>query len=178
MKSDSISTIMTKNVVCVSHQQKIVDVKHIYEKSNFHHHIPVTKNNKLVILPDFLTKIEFKNLKKIELNYSINTSFSDAYRFVNQFYIQAYNSVFKGNETLENELYHSLRLRYNQFKMYRGISIYANINYTKKIRGIKNAVNYQGINQYLSPLLIKNQDEKWSFNGNLEKKISVTNFFN
>ena len=60
MKSDSISTIMTKNVVCVSPQQKIVDVKHIYEKSNFHHHIPVTKNNKLVgmvSLIDFMYRI-------------------------------------------------------------------------------------------------------------------------
>lgn len=61
MKSDSISTIMTKNVVCVSPQQKIVDVKHIYEKSNFHHHIPVTKNNKLVgmvSLIDFMYRIK------------------------------------------------------------------------------------------------------------------------
>ena len=60
MKSDSISTIMTKNVVCVSPQQKIVDVKHIYEKSNFHHHIPVTQNNKLVgmvSLIDFMYRI-------------------------------------------------------------------------------------------------------------------------
>jgi len=51
---------MTKNVVCVSPQQKIVDVKHIYEKSNFHHHIPVTQNNKLVgmvSLIDFMYRI-------------------------------------------------------------------------------------------------------------------------
>lgn len=61
MKSNSISKIMTKNVVCVSPQQKIVDVKHIYEKSNFHHHIPVTKNNKLVgmvSLIDFMYRIK------------------------------------------------------------------------------------------------------------------------
>lgn len=61
MKSDLISSIMTKNVVCVSPQQKIVDVKHIYEKSNFHHHIPVTKNNKLVgmvSLIDFMYRIK------------------------------------------------------------------------------------------------------------------------
>ena len=135
-----------------------------------------TKSNKLVILPDFLTKIEFENSKKIQFNYNLNTSFSDASNFTNQFYIQSYNSVFKGNETLENELYHSLRMRYNQFKTYRGISIYANINYTKKVRGITNTVNYQGINQYLSPLLIKNQDEKWSFRGNLKKKIKDIKF--
>ena len=60
MKSDLITSIMTKNVVCVSPEQKIIDVKHIYEKKKFHHHIPVTKNDKLVgmvSLVDFMYKI-------------------------------------------------------------------------------------------------------------------------
>jgi len=61
MKTTPISSIMTKNVVCVSPQQKIVDVKHIYEKVNFHHHIPVTENDRLVgmvSLIDFMYKIK------------------------------------------------------------------------------------------------------------------------
>ena len=52
---------MTKNVVCVSPNQKILDVKHIFEKKDFHHHIPVTENNKLIgmiSLIDFMYKIE------------------------------------------------------------------------------------------------------------------------
>mgnify|MGYP002634497713 CR=1 FL=1 len=60
MTSDSITTIMTKNVVCVLPQQKIIDVKHIYEKHNFHHHIPVTENGKLIgmiSLLDFMYNI-------------------------------------------------------------------------------------------------------------------------
>ena len=51
---------MTKNVVCVSSEQSLLDVKHIYEKKNFHHHIPVTKNGKLVgmiSLIDFMYNI-------------------------------------------------------------------------------------------------------------------------
>ncbi|WP_372793947.1 HPP family protein [Lutibacter sp.] len=61
MKSDSITTIMTKNVVCVSPEQSILDVKHIYEKKEFHHHIPVTENDKLVgmiSLIDFMYNIK------------------------------------------------------------------------------------------------------------------------
>lgn len=60
MKSNSITTIMTKNVVCVSSEQSILDVKHIYEKKDFHHHIPVTENGKLVgmvSLIDFMYNI-------------------------------------------------------------------------------------------------------------------------
>ena len=61
MKSEPISSIMTKNVICVSPQQKIIDIKHIYEKKKFHHHIPVTENNKLigmVSLIDFMYQIK------------------------------------------------------------------------------------------------------------------------
>lgn len=61
MKSDLIASIMTKNVVSVTPQQKIIDVKHIYEKKKFHHHIPVVENNKLVgmiSLIDFMYHIK------------------------------------------------------------------------------------------------------------------------
>lgn len=61
MKSAPISSIMTKNVVCVSPEQKIIDVKHIYEKKKFHHHIPVTDHGNLigmVSLIDFMYKIK------------------------------------------------------------------------------------------------------------------------
>ena len=66
--------------------------------------------NKWVVLPDFLAKIEFNKSKKIQLNYNLKTSFSDASKFANRFYLQSYNSVFKGNENLENNLYHAARV--------------------------------------------------------------------
>ena len=49
-----------RDVVCVSPDQKIIDVKHIYEKRDFHHHIPVTEAGKLVgivSLVDFMYRI-------------------------------------------------------------------------------------------------------------------------
>ena len=55
-----LSSIMTSDVVCVSPNQKIIDVKHIYEKTKFHHHIPVTEAGKLVgivSLVDFMYRI-------------------------------------------------------------------------------------------------------------------------
>ena len=61
MKTTPIAAIMTKDVVCVSPDQKIIDIKHIYEKQDFHHHIPVTKEGKLVgmvSLVDFMYRIQ------------------------------------------------------------------------------------------------------------------------
>lgn len=61
MKTYSIASIMTKDVVCVSPDQKILDIKHIYEKKDFHHHIPVTRDGELVgiiSLVDFMYRIQ------------------------------------------------------------------------------------------------------------------------
>ncbi len=61
MKTSSIAGIMTKDVVSVSPHQKILDIKHIYEKKDFHHHIPVIDNDKLVgiiSLVDFMYRIQ------------------------------------------------------------------------------------------------------------------------
>ena len=61
MKTSSIAGIMTKDVVCVSPNQKILDIKHIYEKKDFHHHIPVIDDGKLVgiiSLVDFMYRIQ------------------------------------------------------------------------------------------------------------------------
>jgi len=46
--SEPITHIMTTNVVTVSPNQKLIDVKHIFEKEQFHHHIPVVEDGVLV----------------------------------------------------------------------------------------------------------------------------------
>ncbi|NOQ71176.1 MAG: CBS domain-containing protein [Crocinitomix sp.] len=76
MKATIVSDIMTKEVECVTPEQKIVDVKHIYEKGNFHHHIPVTENNKLVgmiSLIDFMRRIGSANLDDRNAVYQEST---------------------------------------------------------------------------------------------------------
>lgn len=61
MKPKTIDSIMTRDVICITPEQKIIDVKHIYEKRKFHHHIPVTQNDELVgmvSLIDFMYRIK------------------------------------------------------------------------------------------------------------------------
>jgi acetoin utilization protein AcuB len=60
-----IESIMTKTITTVKPDQKLIDVKHIYEKKAFHHHIPVEDKGKLVgiiSLIDFLQAIKTSNL--------------------------------------------------------------------------------------------------------------------
>ena len=70
--SSPVSTLMTTNVKCVQPDQKIIDLKHIYEQQNFHHHIPVTENDILVgmvSLIDFMRAIHNASLDDNEAVY-------------------------------------------------------------------------------------------------------------
>ena len=75
-----------------------------------------TDRNKWVISPDFLAKIEFNKSKKIQLNYNLKSSFIGASKLANRFYLRSYNSVFKGNKDLENEMYYNARIRITHSK--------------------------------------------------------------
>lgn len=129
------------------------------------------RNRKVVFLPDFLLKIEFNKSKKIQLNYNLKSNFSEASKLANRFYLQSYNSVFKGNETLENELFHSARIRYSRFSLYRGLLINASVSYIKKINGYSNTVKFDGVNQFQTVQMIANPNENWSLNVLLRKRI-------
>ncbi|MBK7129756.1 MAG: CBS domain-containing protein [Crocinitomicaceae bacterium] len=73
MKLDApVSGIMTTKVNTVQPDQKLVDIKHLYEKTPFHHHIPVVENKKLVgmvSLVDFMRAIGNAGLNDEEQVY-------------------------------------------------------------------------------------------------------------
>ena len=72
VKNISVKEIMTKEVITVSADQKLIDVKHIFEKDKFHHHIPVAEDGLLVgmiSLVDFLYAIKKASLDDEEQVY-------------------------------------------------------------------------------------------------------------
>jgi acetoin utilization protein AcuB len=75
--SAPITDIMTINVVTVSPKQKLIDVKHIFEKEQFHHHIPVVDNGKLVgmiSLVDYFYAIKSAGMNDDEKIYHEKTA--------------------------------------------------------------------------------------------------------
>ncbi len=63
---------MTSQIESVSPDQLLVDLKHIYEKSAFHHHIPVVKDDHvvgMVSLIDFMRAISYATLDDNEKVY-------------------------------------------------------------------------------------------------------------
>lgn len=128
-----------------------------------------TNKNKWVFLPDFLTKVEFNSSEKIRFNYNLKSRFTDAPKFANKFQLLGYNAVARGNEYLENELYHSASMLYTKFSMYRGIIISGSASYNKKIKSIRNQVQLQGIDRFSMPFLTDNPETRWRFRGSIRK---------
>lgn len=68
----AVSTIMTTEVTCLGSEQKLLDLKHLYERPDFHSHVPVLDNNKLVgivSLINFMYAIEGASLDDEEAAY-------------------------------------------------------------------------------------------------------------
>lgn len=68
----TVGELMSTNIECVQPDQKIIDLKHIYEQDNFHQHVPVTQEDKLVgivSLIDFMRAIHNASLDDNETVY-------------------------------------------------------------------------------------------------------------
>lgn len=134
------------------------------------------KRSKWFVLPDFLAKIDFNKSRKIEVNYSLRTSFTDASKLASKLYLRSYNSVFRGNEQLENNLFHSARIYYSRFSLYRGLMMNGSVSYSKQIRGVNNTVEFDGINQFLIPRLFNDPSENFNVRGFISKKIKKVRY--
>lgn len=135
--------------------------------------------SKTILLPDFLGKVKISSSEKINFRYNLKSNFTNASNYTNRMQILSYNTAKIGNENLENQLYHSARLWYTKFSMYRGIILNASINYNKKIKGIKNEVILNGINQLRHPILLDNPEENWNISAGVRKSLNkITLKFN
>ena len=127
--------------------------------------------NKNLLQPQFNSEYEFNKSESLVFNYKLTNTFPEVNQLANQFTLQSYNSVFKGNALLENEQFHVSSLRYTKMNLYRGITINANVSFNKKTRTTRNEVIIDGINQFTTPILTNNPETTWRWNSAVTKKI-------
>lgn len=127
--------------------------------------------SKTLFQPQFNSEYEFNKSESLNFNYKLANTFPEVSQMANQFTLQSYNSVYKGNALLENEQYHVATLRYSKMNMYRGIIWNATASYNKKVKTTRNEIQISGINQYSTPILTDNPETNWRFNGSVSKKI-------
>lgn len=135
-----------------------------------------TTRSKTVLLPNFSAEAKFSRTKILQFDYELTSSFSEASRYARDFYINSYNSVFRGNNSLENELINNFKLRFSKYSTYRGIRLFVTVNYKNKIKGIINRIDYINTAQSVEPIFIDHPEENFSVYGKVQKKIKDVNF--
>lgn len=129
-------------------------------------------NNKTLLLPQFTTQVEFSNSEKINFKYSLNARFPSIERLADNFILSSFNSVFRGNSDLENQLYHSVSLSYYKFSLFKNLNINFNTNFNKKVEHFKSVTQLQGIEQFSTQILFDLPEHNWNVSGGISKKIN------
>ena len=136
----------------------------------------VANKQKSVWLPELNIEYEISSAEKLKLDYRLKTSFSQAEQYANRLRLVSFNQLYRGNENLENQLYHSASLRYHQFNMYKGIFINANVSYTKREKSIRNTTQIEGIDQVNTSIYTSFPENNYNAMGSFAKQISKYKF--
>lgn len=130
-----------------------------------------SSHTKALLLPQFTTKIELNRSESINLRYGMHARFPNIEQLANNFVLSSFNSVYKGDTALENQLYHSLSLSYNKFSIIRKFNINLNASLNKKVEQVKTITQLQGIEQYNMPMMFDLPEYNWRVMGLLSKTI-------
>lgn len=130
-----------------------------------------TSNNKALLLPQFTAKVEFNNSEKLNFSYKLNARFHAINQLASNFILNSFNSVFRGNADLENQLYHTASLSYYKFSLFKGLNINAATSFNKRVKHVKYVTQLQGIDQFSTPILFDQPEHRWTLNGLISKKI-------
>lgn len=142
------------------------------------------KRNKWVLLPDLSIRTGSTSSKGfLRLDSKLESSFSDVNTLVNNYYLQSYNSLYIGNNSLENELSHSSSITYSKSNLLRGSYLLSVLNYTYKINGITNSISTDGQDRVFTSRMLHRPSENLNWSMIFRKNVKnfdyklTTNFF-
>lgn len=138
----------------------------------------VSRQNDFTLLPDLNVILELKKSENLRFNYSISSEYTDVNNYAEAFVFNNYNRLFRGNRNLENSLSQTYNLTYFSFNLFNYTNIGGNLNYTRKINGIKYNTDIVAINQVSTPINIDSNfpDETFSGFGRFSKTIKKIQF--
>jgi hypothetical protein len=131
---------------------------------------------KVQLLPEALITWDIKSSEKLNFKYSLNSRFNDVSFFANRLRLQSFNSLYRGNEQLENSLAHQASLSYYKFSLLKGLFYNAGVTYTKRVQSIRNATVIEGIDQVNTSVYTDLPEENFSIQGSFSKKIKRFKF--
>ncbi len=127
--------------------------------------------SKTLLLPQFTAKIEFNNSEKLNFKYKLNARFASTNQLADNFILSSFNNVFRGNNQLENQLYHTATLSYYKFSLFRNLNFNLNTSFNKRIESIKTVSQLNGIESFNTTIMFDEPEHNWNVSGRVSKKI-------
>jgi len=131
----------------------------------------LVKRQEKALLPDFMAKYSFYKSERIQFTYAMKNRFASTQQFANKYSLLNYNTVYKGNPDLMFTNYHTARILYTRFNLYKNNIIGIHLGYSKKNEQIKNAIIPVGTDKYTQPFLFENPEESVYFSVDYYKRF-------
>ncbi|MEP0478985.1 MAG: hypothetical protein ABJD23_02140, partial [Nonlabens sp.] len=148
-------------------------VAHLYEWNARQLENDFSSKSKLVPLPELSVEYEPSSSRKLRFKYQMNSRFANPINFANRLRINSFNQITRGNENLDNSLYHNFSLGYQSFKLLEGTLFNASLSYSRFIEGIRNGIAVDGVNQIQT--LIQTDLPENTYNGRLNYSTYLWN---
>lgn len=107
----------------------------------------IAKQNKGVILPEFMLEFKQSQAKTLKLDYNLKSTFADVAEYANRYSLVGFNQLYRGNEDLENALYHALAANYRSVIRLLGMIYNLNFSYNRREKSIRQTTLLEGIDQ-------------------------------
>ncbi|MGB5322803.1 carboxypeptidase regulatory-like domain-containing protein [Lutimonas sp.] len=103
------------------------------------------KENFFRIMPDFETRIQFKNSESLTFRYDMRNQFTDVTKLARGLVLNNFSSIQFGEPELQNALSHNLSLLYTSFNLFNYTNVFGRVAYTKNIDQIRNITFFENV---------------------------------
>ena len=97
------------------------------------------------VMPDFETRIQFKNSESLTFRYDMQNQFTDVSKLARGLVLNNFSSIQYGEPELQNALAHNLSLLYSSFNLFNYTNVFARVAYSKNIDQIRNITYFENV---------------------------------
>ena len=130
------------------------------------------KNSTNAVLPQLTAEVKLSSSEEINFKYDSNLYFPNSSKLTRNFILTNFNRVYLGNESLSYEKYHSYSLKYDKFRVFRGLNLNARVSFKRKTQSIKSTTELKGINQFSTLTMLVMPENNLSGKFSFSKKIN------
>ncbi len=97
------------------------------------------------IMPDFETRVQFKNSESLTFRYDMRNQFTDVTKLAQGLVLNNFSSIQFGEPELQNALSHNVSLVYSSFNLFNYTNVFGRLAYSKNIDQIRNITFFENV---------------------------------